>query len=135
MSGNTNIGIRFPRSSCRAVARDCNAVSTSEGRVCGCAICPSKCLVGPTLSTCPHLLYIQWCDENTAAEISRPSLSEAVGGRKMNAIGWAELVCEDVSQCCQALSQTLGTHNSSSINSRCQKLYLYPHKLKPVDFK
>ncbi|XP_030637332.1 metaxin-2 isoform X2 [Chanos chanos] len=50
-------------------------------------------------------LYIQWCDDNTAAEWEIR--------RKMSAVGWAgkslEQVYEDVSQCCQALSQRLGT--------------------------
>ncbi|XP_071385762.1 metaxin-2 isoform X2 [Centroberyx affinis] len=50
-------------------------------------------------------LYIQWCDDATA--------SEWEVRRKMNAIGWGgktlEQVYEDVSQCCQALSQRLGT--------------------------
>ncbi|KAG7466859.1 hypothetical protein MATL_G00146770 [Megalops atlanticus] len=73
-------------------------------------------------------LYIQWCDENTAAEVSRPRYSSPYSWplnhilayqkqwevrRKMNAIGWAgktlEQVYEDVNQCCQALSQRLGT--------------------------
>ncbi|XP_070772045.1 metaxin-2 isoform X3 [Enoplosus armatus] len=50
-------------------------------------------------------LYVQWCDDATAAEWEVR--------RKMNAIGWGgktlEQVYEDVSQCCQALSQRLGT--------------------------
>uniref|UniRef100_A0A3Q0S7A8 Metaxin-2 n=1 Tax=Amphilophus citrinellus TaxID=61819 RepID=A0A3Q0S7A8_AMPCI len=73
-------------------------------------------------------LYIQWCDDATAAEISRPRYSSPYSWplnkilayqkqwevrRKMNAIGWGgktlEQVYEDVSQCCQALSQRLGT--------------------------
>lgn len=73
-------------------------------------------------------LYIQWCDEATAAEISRPRYSSPYSWplnhilayqkqwevrKKMAAIGWAsknvEQVYEDVSQCCQALSQRLGT--------------------------
>ncbi|CDQ76023.1 metaxin-2 [Oncorhynchus nerka] len=73
-------------------------------------------------------LYIQWCDDTTATEISRPRYSSPYSWplnqilayqkqwevrRKMNAIGWAgkslEQVYEDVSQCCQALSQRLGT--------------------------
>ncbi|XP_066543490.1 metaxin-2 [Amia ocellicauda] len=73
-------------------------------------------------------LYIQWCDENTAMEITRPRFSSPYPWplshilayqkqweirRKMKAIGWAgktlEQVYEDVSQCCQALSQRLGT--------------------------
>ncbi|KAJ8416894.1 hypothetical protein AAFF_G00327720 [Aldrovandia affinis] len=73
-------------------------------------------------------LYIQWCDENTVAEITRLRYSSPYSWplnhilafqkqwevrRKMNAIGWAgkslAQVYEDVSQCCQALSQRLGT--------------------------
>ncbi|XP_016304853.1 metaxin-2 [Sinocyclocheilus anshuiensis] len=73
-------------------------------------------------------LYIQWCDDYTATEISRPRYSSPYSWplnhilayqkqwevrRKMNAIGWSgkslEQVYEDVSQCCQALSQRLGT--------------------------
>uniref|UniRef100_A0A8C9RRW7 Metaxin-2 n=1 Tax=Scleropages formosus TaxID=113540 RepID=A0A8C9RRW7_SCLFO len=73
-------------------------------------------------------LYIQWCDEATAAQITRPRYSSPYPWplnhilayqkqwevrRKMSAIGWAgkslEQVYEDVSQCCQALSQRLGT--------------------------
>ncbi|XP_048825340.1 metaxin-2 [Brienomyrus brachyistius] len=73
-------------------------------------------------------LYIQWCDETTAAEITRPRYSSPYPWplkhilayqkqwevrRKMSAVGWAEKtleqVYEDVAQCCQALSQRLGT--------------------------
>ncbi|XP_031414127.1 metaxin-2 [Clupea harengus] len=73
-------------------------------------------------------LYIQWCDDSTAGEISRPRYSSPYSWplshilayqkqwevrRKMNAIGWAgkslEQVYEDVNECCQALSQRLGT--------------------------
>uniref|UniRef100_A0A3Q2QMA7 Metaxin 2 n=1 Tax=Fundulus heteroclitus TaxID=8078 RepID=A0A3Q2QMA7_FUNHE len=73
-------------------------------------------------------LYLQWCDDATAVEISRPRYSSPYSWplgkilayqkqwevrRKMNAIGWGgktlEQVYEDVSQCCQALSQRLGT--------------------------
>ncbi|XP_018971492.1 metaxin-2 [Cyprinus carpio] len=73
-------------------------------------------------------LYIQWCDDYTATEISRPRYSSPYSWplnhilayqkqwevrRKMNVIGWSgkslEQVYEDVSQCCQALSQRLGT--------------------------
>uniref|UniRef100_A0A8C2BDX4 Metaxin 2 n=1 Tax=Cyprinus carpio TaxID=7962 RepID=A0A8C2BDX4_CYPCA len=74
------------------------------------------------------ILYIQWCDDYTATEISRPRYSSPYSWplnhilayqkqwevrRKMNVIGWSgkslEQVYEDVSQCCQALSQRLGT--------------------------
>ncbi|KAL4635500.1 metaxin-2 [Arapaima gigas] len=73
-------------------------------------------------------LYIQWCDDATAAQITRPRYSSPYSWplnhilayqkqwevrRKMRAIGWAgkslEQVYEDVGQCCQALSQRLGT--------------------------
>uniref|UniRef100_A0A3B5M161 Metaxin-2 n=1 Tax=Xiphophorus couchianus TaxID=32473 RepID=A0A3B5M161_9TELE len=73
-------------------------------------------------------LFVQWCDDATAAEISRPRYSSPYSWplgnilayqkqwevrRKMNAIGWGgktlEQVYEDVNQCCQALSQRLGT--------------------------
>uniref|UniRef100_A0A803JBL6 Metaxin 2 n=1 Tax=Xenopus tropicalis TaxID=8364 RepID=A0A803JBL6_XENTR len=73
-------------------------------------------------------LYIQWCDEATLEEITQPRYSFPYSWplnyflvfqrkweikRKMKAIGWAtktlEQVFEDVDQCCQALSQRLGT--------------------------
>ncbi|XP_007542598.1 metaxin-2 isoform X1 [Poecilia formosa] len=73
-------------------------------------------------------LFVQWCDDATAGEISRPRYSSPYSWplgnilayqkqwevrRKMNAIGWGgktlEQVYEDVNQCCQALSQRLGT--------------------------
>ncbi|XP_028662073.1 metaxin-2 [Erpetoichthys calabaricus] len=73
-------------------------------------------------------LYILWCDENTAKQITVPRYSTPYPWplnhilayqkqwevkRKMKAIGWAgktiDQVYEDVSQCCQALSQRLGT--------------------------
>ncbi|XP_075465113.1 metaxin-2 isoform X3 [Ascaphus truei] len=73
-------------------------------------------------------LYIQWCDEATLEEITLPRYSSPYSWplnyvlvfqkkweikRKMKAIGWAgkslEQVYEDVDQCCQALSQRLGT--------------------------
>ncbi|XP_026874489.1 metaxin-2 isoform X2 [Electrophorus electricus] len=74
------------------------------------------------------LLTAEWCDDTTASEITRQRYSSPYSWplnhilayqkqwevrRKMNAIGWAgkglEQVYEDVSQCCQALSQRLGT--------------------------
>ncbi|XP_074766655.1 metaxin-2 isoform X2 [Athene noctua] len=52
-------------------------------------------------------LYLQWCDDVTVEE------KQWEVRRKMKAIGWAgktlEQVLEDVDQCCQALSQRLGT--------------------------
>uniref|UniRef100_A0AAY5KJ72 Metaxin 2 n=1 Tax=Esox lucius TaxID=8010 RepID=A0AAY5KJ72_ESOLU len=84
--------------------------------------------LGPIVQFTKAKLYIQWCDDNTAAEISRPRYSSPYSWplnhilayqkqwevrRKMTAVGWAgknlEQVYEDVSQCCQALSQRLGT--------------------------
>uniref|UniRef100_A0A674DEK1 Metaxin 2 n=1 Tax=Salmo trutta TaxID=8032 RepID=A0A674DEK1_SALTR len=84
--------------------------------------------LGPIVQFTKAKLYIQWCDDTTATEISRPRYSSPYSWplnqilayqkqwevrRKMNAIGWAgkslEQVYEDVSQCCQALSQRLGT--------------------------
>ncbi|NP_001084472.1 metaxin 2 L homeolog [Xenopus laevis] len=75
-------------------------------------------------------LYIQWCDEATLEEITQPRYSYPYSWplnyflvfqrkweikRKMKAIGWAtktlEQVFEDVDQCCQALSQRLGTQS------------------------
>ncbi|KAG8559533.1 hypothetical protein GDO81_017367 [Engystomops pustulosus] len=73
-------------------------------------------------------LYIQWCDEATLEEITQPRYSSPYSWplnsilvlqkkweikRKMKAIGWGakslRQVYEDVDQCCQALSQRLGT--------------------------
>ncbi|KAJ1188044.1 hypothetical protein NDU88_004809 [Pleurodeles waltl] len=73
-------------------------------------------------------LHIQWCDEATVEEITRPRYSSPYPWplnyiltyqkqleirRKMKAIGWAgktiEQVYDDVDQCCQALSHRLGT--------------------------
>uniref|UniRef100_A0A8B9LN52 Metaxin 2 n=1 Tax=Astyanax mexicanus TaxID=7994 RepID=A0A8B9LN52_ASTMX len=84
--------------------------------------------LGPIVQFTKAKLYIQWCDDTTSSEISRPRYSSPYSWplnhilayqkqwevrRKMNAIGWAgkslEQVYEDVSQCCQALSQRLGT--------------------------
>uniref|UniRef100_A0A3Q2YJW7 Metaxin 2 n=1 Tax=Hippocampus comes TaxID=109280 RepID=A0A3Q2YJW7_HIPCM len=84
--------------------------------------------LGPIVQFTKAKLYIQWCDDGTAAEITRPRYSSPYSWplstilayqkqwevrRKMNAIGWGgknlEQVYEDVSQCCQALSQRLGT--------------------------
>lgn len=75
-------------------------------------------------------LYIQWYDETTSAEITRPRFGSPYPTplnyilayqkqweirRKMKAVGWAgkslEQVYEDVDQCCQALSQRLGTQS------------------------
>uniref|UniRef100_A0AAY5EMR9 Metaxin 2 n=1 Tax=Electrophorus electricus TaxID=8005 RepID=A0AAY5EMR9_ELEEL len=84
--------------------------------------------LGPIVQFTKAKLYIQWCDDTTASEITRQRYSSPYSWplnhilayqkqwevrRKMNAIGWAgkglEQVYEDVSQCCQALSQRLGT--------------------------
>uniref|UniRef100_A0A3B3SZM8 Metaxin 2 n=1 Tax=Paramormyrops kingsleyae TaxID=1676925 RepID=A0A3B3SZM8_9TELE len=84
--------------------------------------------LGPIIQFTKAKLYIQWCDETTAAEITRPRYSSPYPWplkhilayqkqwevrRKMSAVGWAEKtleqVYEDVAQCCQALSQRLGT--------------------------
>uniref|UniRef100_A0A8C6S9L8 Metaxin 2 n=1 Tax=Neogobius melanostomus TaxID=47308 RepID=A0A8C6S9L8_9GOBI len=84
--------------------------------------------LGPIVQFTKAKLYIQWCDDATAAEITRPRYSSPYSWplckilayqkqwevrRKINAIGWGgkslEQVYEDVSQCCQALSQRLGT--------------------------
>ncbi|XP_075789823.1 metaxin-2 isoform X2 [Pelodiscus sinensis] len=73
-------------------------------------------------------LYLQWCDDTTVEEITHPRYGSPYPWplnriltyqkqwevrRKMKAIGWAgkslEQVLEDVDQCCQALSQRLGT--------------------------
>ncbi|KAF6737432.1 Metaxin-2 [Oryzias melastigma] len=73
-------------------------------------------------------LFVQWCDETTVSQITRCRYGKPYSWplnlilayqkqwevrRKMNAIGWGgktvEQVYEDVSQCCQALSQRLGT--------------------------
>ncbi|XP_009639097.2 metaxin-2 [Egretta garzetta] len=73
-------------------------------------------------------LYLQWCDDVTVEEITHPRYGSPYPWplnrilsyqkqwevrRKMKAIGWAgktlEQVLEDVDQCCQALSQRLGT--------------------------
>ncbi|XP_043853158.1 metaxin-2 [Dromiciops gliroides] len=73
-------------------------------------------------------LYLQWCDEATVGEITHSRygfpypwpLNHILAyqkqwevKRKMKAIGWGnktlDQVLEDVDQCCQALSQRLGT--------------------------
>ncbi|XP_069472221.1 metaxin-2 isoform X2 [Ambystoma mexicanum] len=73
-------------------------------------------------------LHIQWCDEATVEEITRPRYSSPYPWplnyilayqkqweirRKMKAIGWGgksiHQVYDDVDQCCQALSHRLGT--------------------------
>ncbi|OXB65848.1 hypothetical protein ASZ78_002767 [Callipepla squamata] len=73
-------------------------------------------------------LYLQWCDDVTVEEITHPRYGSPYPWplnrilsyqkqweirRKMKAIGWAgkslQQVLEDVDQCCQALSQRLGT--------------------------
>nr|XP_060635559.1 metaxin-2 [Anolis sagrei ordinatus] len=73
-------------------------------------------------------LYLQWCDDTTVQEITHPRygfpypwpLNHVLAyqkqweiRRKMKALGWGskslDQVLEDVDQCCQALSQRLGT--------------------------
>ncbi|XP_053139009.1 metaxin-2 isoform X3 [Hemicordylus capensis] len=73
-------------------------------------------------------LYLQWCDDATVQEITHPRYGSPYPWplnhilayqkqwevqRKMKAIGWGsksfDQVLEDVDQCCQALSQRLGT--------------------------
>ncbi|XP_059559983.1 metaxin-2 isoform X3 [Myotis daubentonii] len=73
-------------------------------------------------------LYLQWCDEATVGEITHARYGSPYPWplnrilayqkqwevkRKMKAIGWGkktlDQVLEDVDQCCQALSQRLGT--------------------------
>ncbi|XP_062820239.1 metaxin-2 isoform X3 [Anolis carolinensis] len=73
-------------------------------------------------------LYLQWCDDTTVQEITYPRygcpypwpLNHVLAyqkqweiRRKMKALGWGnksvDQVLEDVDQCCQALSQRLGT--------------------------
>ncbi|XP_045151816.1 metaxin-2 isoform X1 [Echinops telfairi] len=73
-------------------------------------------------------LYLQWCDEATVREITYARYGSPYPWplnhvlayqkqweikRKMKAIGWGsktlDQVLEDVDQCCQALSQRLGT--------------------------
>ncbi|XP_034510672.1 metaxin-2 isoform X1 [Ailuropoda melanoleuca] len=73
-------------------------------------------------------LYLQWCDETTVGEITHARYGSPYPWplnhilayqkqwevkRKMKAIGWGnktlDQVLEDVDQCCQALSQRLGT--------------------------
>uniref|UniRef100_A0A3Q1G9U5 Metaxin 2 n=1 Tax=Acanthochromis polyacanthus TaxID=80966 RepID=A0A3Q1G9U5_9TELE len=57
-------------------------------------------------------LYVQWCDDATAAEGTSPGLgnvSSLVEKRSAACFYFLFQVYEDVSQCCQALSQRLGT--------------------------
>ncbi|KAG8510518.1 Metaxin-2, partial [Galemys pyrenaicus] len=73
-------------------------------------------------------LYLQWCDEATVGEITHARYGSPYPWplnhilayqkqwevkRKMKAIGWGkktlDQVLEDVDQCCEALSQRLGT--------------------------
>ncbi|XP_060112946.1 metaxin-2 [Heteronotia binoei] len=73
-------------------------------------------------------LFLQWCDDATVQEITHPRYGSPYPWplnhilayqkqwevqRKMKAIGWGsksvDQVLEDVDQCCQALSQRLGT--------------------------
>uniref|UniRef100_A0A670Y8I4 Metaxin-2 n=1 Tax=Pseudonaja textilis TaxID=8673 RepID=A0A670Y8I4_PSETE len=73
-------------------------------------------------------LYLQWCDDATVQEITHPRYGSPYPWplnrilayqkqyevqRKMKAIGWGnkslDQVLEEVDQCCEALSQRLGT--------------------------
>ncbi|XP_019378531.1 PREDICTED: metaxin-2 isoform X3 [Gavialis gangeticus] len=84
--------------------------------------------LGPIVQFVKAKLYLQWCDDATVEEITHPRYGSPYPWplnrilayqkqwevrRKMKAIGWAgkslEQVLEDVDQCCQALSQRLGT--------------------------
>ncbi|XP_074071744.1 metaxin-2 isoform X3 [Macrotis lagotis] len=84
--------------------------------------------LGPIVQFVKAKLYLQWCDEATVGEITHSRygfpypwpLNHILAyqkqweiKRKMKAIGWGnktlDQVLEDVDQCCQALSQRLGT--------------------------
>ncbi|XP_067155113.1 metaxin-2 isoform X3 [Apteryx mantelli] len=73
-------------------------------------------------------LYLQWCDDVTVEE------KQWEIRRKMKAIGWAgkslEQVLEDVDQCCQALSQRLGTQ-PYFFNKQCKGLTFQYRRLVP----
>ncbi|XP_007190485.1 metaxin-2 isoform X2 [Globicephala melas] len=84
--------------------------------------------LGPIVQFVKAKLYLQWCDEATVGEITHARYGSPYPWplnhilayqkqwevkRKMKAIGWGnktlDQVLEDVDQCCQALSQRLGT--------------------------
>ncbi|XP_008046933.1 metaxin-2 isoform X3 [Carlito syrichta] len=84
--------------------------------------------LGPIVQFVKAKLYLQWCDEATVGEITHTRYGSPYPWplnhilayqkqwevkRKMKAIGWGkktlDQVLEDVDQCCQALSQRLGT--------------------------
>ncbi|XP_008117153.1 metaxin-2 isoform X2 [Anolis carolinensis] len=84
--------------------------------------------LGPIVQFVKAKLYLQWCDDTTVQEITYPRygcpypwpLNHVLAyqkqweiRRKMKALGWGnksvDQVLEDVDQCCQALSQRLGT--------------------------
>ncbi|XP_008571777.1 PREDICTED: metaxin-2 isoform X2 [Galeopterus variegatus] len=84
--------------------------------------------LGPIVQFVKAKLYLQWCDEATVGEITLARYGSPYPWplnhilayqkqwevkRKMKAIGWGnktlDQVLEDVDQCCQALSQRLGT--------------------------
>ncbi|XP_013368221.1 PREDICTED: metaxin-2 isoform X2 [Chinchilla lanigera] len=84
--------------------------------------------LGPIVQFVKAKLYLQWCDEATVGEITHARYGAPYPWplnhilayqkqwevkRKMKAIGWGnktlDQVLEDVDQCCQALSQRLGT--------------------------
>ncbi|XP_032080257.1 metaxin-2 isoform X2 [Thamnophis elegans] len=84
--------------------------------------------LGPIVQFVKAKLYLQWCDDATVQEITHPRYGSPYPWplnrilayqkqwevqRKMKAVGWGnkslDQVLEDVDQCCQALSQRLGT--------------------------
>ncbi|ERE71943.1 metaxin-2-like protein [Cricetulus griseus] len=86
--------------------------------------------LGPIVQFVKAKLYLQWCDEATVGEITHARYGSPYPWplnhilayqkqwevkRKMKAIGWGnktlDQVLEDVDQCCQALSQRLGTQH------------------------
>uniref|UniRef100_A0A8B9QLN4 Metaxin-2 n=1 Tax=Apteryx owenii TaxID=8824 RepID=A0A8B9QLN4_APTOW len=94
-------------------------------------------------------LYLQWCDDVTVEEITHLRYGSPYPWplnrilsyqkqweirRKMKAIGWAgkslEQVLEDVDQCCQALSQRLGTQ-PYFFNKQCKGLTFQYRRLVP----
>uniref|UniRef100_A0A3Q1G852 Metaxin 2 n=1 Tax=Acanthochromis polyacanthus TaxID=80966 RepID=A0A3Q1G852_9TELE len=73
---------------------------------------------GPIVQFTKAKLYVQWCDDATAAEVCSSSglslkyiwfVSGLLQKRSAACFYFLFQVYEDVSQCCQALSQRLGT--------------------------